>query len=107
MDRKEKQAKKSFISEAIDLANGRYKDEEVDSLYDLVENRSKYDGTARTYKHSFDSWCSDGKYTSMKKRRTLSEATKAVSVSRNIISTMMMTDNPVAATESTAQAAIY
>lgn len=63
MDRKEKQAKKSFISEAIDLANGRFKDEEVDSLYDLVENRSKYDGTARTYKHSFDSWCSDGKYT--------------------------------------------
>ena len=63
MDRKEKQAKKSFISEAIDLANGRYKDEEVDSLYDLVENRSNYDGTTRTYKHSFDSWCSDGKYT--------------------------------------------
>ena len=29
MDRKEKQAKKSFISEAIDLANGRFKDEEV------------------------------------------------------------------------------
>ena len=41
MDRKEKQAKKSFISEAIDLANGRYKDEEVDSLYDLF-NGDRY-----------------------------------------------------------------
>ena len=63
MDRKEKKAKKSFISTAINLANGRFKDEEVDSLYDLVENRNKYDGTSKTYRHSFDSWCSDGKYT--------------------------------------------
>ena len=63
MDRKEKQAKKSFISSAIDLANGRFKDNEIDTLYDLVENSSKYDGKSKTYKHSFDSWCSDGKYT--------------------------------------------
>ena len=68
MDRKEKQAKKSFISNAIDLANGRYKDEEVDSLYDLVKNGDKYNGTSKTYRHSFDDWCSDGKYTRNEER---------------------------------------
>ena len=63
MDRKEKQAKKAFISGAIDLANGRFKDDEVDSLYDLVENREKYDGASKTYKDRYDGWSSDGRYT--------------------------------------------
>ena len=60
MDKKEK---KRIISAVIDLANGRYKDKEVDTLYDLVKNRDDYNGTSRTYKRSFDGWSSDGKYT--------------------------------------------
>ncbi len=63
MDKKEKAAKKDIIRNYIDLANGRFRDDEVDSLLDLVENRDKYDGKTKTYEHSFDSWCSDGKYT--------------------------------------------
>ena len=63
MDKKDKRAKKSFISEFIDLGNGRYKDEEVDTLYDLAKNREKYDGQSRTLKGSYTSWSSDGKYT--------------------------------------------
>ena len=63
MDCKEKQEKKKIIGEAIDLANGKYKDDEVDSLLDLVEHRSKYDGITKTFKRSIDSWCSDGNFT--------------------------------------------
>lgn len=63
MDRQEKQSKKNIIGEFIDLANGRFKDEEVDTLYDIVKNRSEYDGMAKTYKDSYSSWCSDGKFT--------------------------------------------
>ncbi len=63
MDRKEKLAKKDYISGAVDLSNGRFKDKEVELLYDLVENRGTYNGTTKSYKHSFDGWSSDGKYT--------------------------------------------
>ena len=63
MDRKEKKEKKNYISKSIDLANGRYKDEEVNFLYKLAKNRSEYDGKAKTHKHSFTDWSSDGKYT--------------------------------------------
>lgn len=63
MDKKEKAAKKDFIRNYINLGNGRFKDYEVDSLLDLAENREKYNGKSKTYKHSFDDWCSDGKYT--------------------------------------------
>lgn len=62
MDRKEKQAKKAFISGAIDLANGRFKDDEVDSLYDLVENREKYDGMSKTHAKTVEDWGSEGTY---------------------------------------------
>lgn len=63
MDRKEKQAKKAVISEYIDLANGRFKDEEVEKLHDLVTRREEHDGKSRTYHSSHDDWCSDGRYT--------------------------------------------
>ena len=59
MDKKEK---KSVISKFIDLANGRFKDAEVDTLYDLVTNRDKYDGRSHTYKSWHDSFSSDGKF---------------------------------------------
>lgn len=63
MDRKEKQAKKSVIGKSIDLANGRYKDDEVDRLYDLVSRRNEYAGASRSYRSSYDDWCSEGRYT--------------------------------------------
>ncbi len=63
MDRKEKLEKKAVIGESIDLANGRFKDDEVDTLYDLVTRRDEYDGTSRTYRSSHDDWCSEGRYT--------------------------------------------
>lgn len=63
MDRKEKLAKKAIIGESIDLANGRFKDQEVDRLYDLVMNQDEYNGMSREYHSSHDDWCSDGRYT--------------------------------------------
>ena len=63
MNKKEKQEKKSFISAAIDLANGRFKDSEVDRLYDLVKNREEYNGASKTHKRSYDSFSSDGRFT--------------------------------------------
>lgn len=62
MDRGEKQEKKKLISSLIDLGNGRFKDEEVDTLYDLCQNHEKYHGKSKTYKRSFTDWTSDGKY---------------------------------------------
>lgn len=58
-----KNRKNSFISGAIDLDKGRFKDEEIEILYDLVKNRSKYDGSEEKYTKSIVGWCSDGKYT--------------------------------------------
>ena len=62
MDRKEKAAKKARISEDIDLSNGRYKDEEVNTLFEFVTQKDSYDGLERTLRDSYDGWSSDGKY---------------------------------------------
>jgi len=63
MDSKEKKEKKSIIGSVIDLANGRFKDDEVETLFDIVTNRDKYIGESKTYRNSFTDWSSDGKYT--------------------------------------------
>ena len=60
MDKKEK---KGFIAQFINLANGRFKDCEVDILYDIVTNPNKYDGKAKTRHEVHDGWSHDGKYT--------------------------------------------
>lgn len=57
-----KKEKKQRISESIDLSNGRYKDEEVDSLYDLVTNSNSYIGKSKTKRERTVGWSSDGKY---------------------------------------------
>lgn len=62
MNKKEKAEMKEFISQKIDLGNGRYKDYEIEKLYDIATNPKKYDGQYEEYKNSFDDWCSDGKY---------------------------------------------
>ena len=48
MNRKEKNEKKSIISQFIDLENGRYSDDKIDLLYNLVQNRDKYNGRSKT-----------------------------------------------------------
>ena len=63
MDSKEKKEKKSIIGSMIDLANGRYKDDEIDTLFDIVSNPDDYVGKSKTYRSSYTDWCSDGKYT--------------------------------------------
>ena len=39
MDKKEKKSRKEKLSEYVNLANGRFKDHEIEDLEDLVENR--------------------------------------------------------------------
>ena len=63
MNAKEKKEKKEYIASRINLANGRYKDSEIELLEDLVRNADKYDRKSETYKSSFTDWSSDGKYT--------------------------------------------
>ena len=62
MDKKEKKEKKREISNHIDLGNGRFKDDEVNTLHELATNRKKYNGKSKTIKHKGKSWDSDGRY---------------------------------------------
>ena len=81
MDQKEKKSKKEFISRFIDLANGRFKDSEIDLLMDLVNNRDKYSGLSKTKQGSYDAWCSEGKYTRNEKTTyTLNNGDEGISV---------------------------
>ena len=60
MERKEK---KEYISEYIDLGNGRFSDDEIEKLYDLVENRDSYDGCSnRSVKYDEGVLSSDGRF---------------------------------------------
>ncbi len=63
MDKKEKQRKRGIIAQALDLAGAHLKDNEVDTLFDIVSDPESYDGKSRTVKKKSTSWCSDGKYT--------------------------------------------
>jgi hypothetical protein len=62
MNSNEKKVKKEYLSKFLDLNNGHYKDGEIDTLTDLVDNRESMNGKTRSIKHCFDDWCSDGKY---------------------------------------------
>lgn len=63
MDKKQKNQMKDRISQFIDLANGRYKDDELNCLFNLVENIDEYANTKKTYHRRFSDYSSDGKYT--------------------------------------------
>lgn len=63
-----KKEKKQIISKSIDLANGKYKDEEVDRLYDMVTNPDSYIGKSKTMNRSSSGFSSDGKYSREEKR---------------------------------------
>ncbi len=62
MDRNKKNSLKAEISKFIDLGNGRYKDQEVEKLHSLVENRDAYNGKSRTYRKSYRSFDSEDTY---------------------------------------------
>lgn len=62
MDRKTKKELKEEIGKYIELGNGRFKDEEIETLHDLVSNREEYDGKTKTIKNDFIDRSSDGKY---------------------------------------------
>ena len=62
MDRKEKNRLKSEISKFIDLSNGCYKDDEVERLHSIVENRDSYNGKSRTYRDSYKTFDSEDTY---------------------------------------------
>ena len=63
MNRNEKSRKRSEIGAKMDLGNSRFKDEEVERLYDFLKNADTYNGKKRTFKSRSDGICSDGKYT--------------------------------------------
>ena len=62
MDRKEKSARKAKLSEYINLGNGRFKDDEIEELEYLVENRSDLHGTTKTYRSSYKTFDSEDTY---------------------------------------------
>lgn len=62
MDRKEKMARKTKLSEYVNLGNGRFKDHEIEELESLVENRDKLDGTTKTYRSSYKALDSEDTY---------------------------------------------
>ncbi len=62
MNKREKDEKKSFISKTIDLANGRFKDSEINILENLVKNRAEFNGSAKSFERTFDGFSSDGRY---------------------------------------------
>lgn len=62
MNRKQKTEMKKYISDSIDLDGRRYRDDEITRLYDLVQNRDKYNGMSKTHhdsktdKEPYGSW---------------------------------------------------
>lgn len=62
MNRKEKDRKKEIIRKNIDLANGRFKDDEIDVLVDIVTNFNNYIGQKKIIKSSHSGISSEGKY---------------------------------------------
>lgn len=54
--------KRQIIGEHIDLGGGRFKEDELDVLLDIVTNFRKYKGRSNTRTESYTDWCSEGKY---------------------------------------------
>ena len=57
------EGKRAYVGKVIDLSVGRYKDYEIDELYDFVNNQEKYSSTSEKHSRSSDGWSSDGKFT--------------------------------------------
>lgn len=55
--------KRKLVGQRIDLGNGRFKEYELDSLIDFINDLGSYLGKSTSEKHSKTSFCSYGKYT--------------------------------------------
>lgn len=62
MDKNEKKARKERLSKYVNLANGRFKDSEIEELESLVEKRDSLNGTRRTYRSSYKAFDSEDTY---------------------------------------------
>lgn len=62
MDKKEKKERKEKLSKYVNFGNGKFKDQEIEDLEYLVENREKFDGATKTYGSSYKSFDSEGTY---------------------------------------------
>lgn len=62
MNRKEKNEIKERLGQFMDFSNGRFKDEEVERLASIVDNRDEYDGSSRTYRSSYKTFDSEDTY---------------------------------------------
>lgn len=62
MDKKEKNERKAKLSEHVNLGNGRFKDDEIEELEYLVENRSNLNGQSKTYRSSHKGFDSEDTY---------------------------------------------
>ena len=62
MTKDEKAQKKSIIGEQIELGNGRFKDDEVNILYELVKNITNLNGKREERQSHTDSFSSEGKF---------------------------------------------
>lgn len=55
--------KRKKISERINLGNGRFKENELDTLLDIISNFGEYKNRDNTKRESYKTWSSDGKFT--------------------------------------------
>ena len=62
MDSNEKNRMREEIGEFIDLKYGRFTDEEMERLHDLVQNRDEYDGMSSSYTHEYKTFDSEDTY---------------------------------------------
>ena len=63
MDRKERNEKKAMISQFIDFANGKFREADIEKLYELVQNREDYDGLTAKRNRIEESSSSEGRFT--------------------------------------------
>ncbi|QKW22323.1 hypothetical protein HUT16_27485 [Kitasatospora sp. NA04385] len=64
MDRREKQQRRNYIGEYLDISSTRMTDDEVMLLCEFIEMYDKsYRGVTKTRTRRGSSWSSDGKYT--------------------------------------------
>lgn len=63
MDRKEKKRLREKIGEHLDVEQTRMTDDEAVMLSDFIDDYGDYRGRSHSETHSYDGWCSDGKYT--------------------------------------------
>ena len=62
MDPKEKKEREAKLSEYVNLGNGRFKDNEIETLESLVDQRESLDGKTRKHRFSYKTFDSEDTY---------------------------------------------